>query len=140
MGAAGNKQLFQEIFAELTVGQSKLFNDSLANDFCWTVTGTTAWSGTYRGKSEVRERLLRPLFAQFADRYTNSLYRIIAEDDFVVVECRGRVTTKTGKSYNNCYCWVCRLRDGKIAELTEYLDTELITTALLPPGANTAFR
>jgi ketosteroid isomerase-like protein len=60
MGAVENKQLFQEIFAGLAVGDGRHFIDSLADDFCWTITGTTAWSGTYRGKEEVRAKLLRP--------------------------------------------------------------------------------
>jgi ketosteroid isomerase-like protein len=107
--------------------------DSLADDFCWTITGTTAWSGTYRGKEEVRAKLLRPLFEQFANRYTNALHRIVAEGDYVVIECRGKVTTKTGKPYHNTYCWVCRAADGKLTELTEYMDTELVATVLLPP-------
>ncbi len=133
MSAAENKQLLQTIFAELSVGNGKPFIDSLADDFCWTITGTTAWSKTYRGKQSVRTELLRPLFAQFADQYTNKLHRIIAEGDFVVVECRGHVTTKLGKPYNNTYCWVCRVAEGKLKELTEYLDTQLVATALQPP-------
>jgi hypothetical protein len=48
----------------------------------------------------------------------------------VVVEGRGQVTTKTGKPYDNSYCWIYRLADGKIKEITEYLDTELVTAAL----------
>lgn len=135
MGVAENKQLFQDIFAGLSVGDGSRFVDSLADDFCWTIIGTTAWSGTYRGKEAVRSTLLRPLFAQFADRYTNALHRIVAEGDCVVIECRGRVTTKTGKPYNNTYCWVCRVVNGKLKELTEYMDTELVATALLPPRA-----
>jgi uncharacterized protein len=81
----------------------------------------------------VMSELMRPLFAQFADRYTNTAVRMIAEDDYVVVECRGRVTTKTGKAYNNQYCYVIRFADGKMRELTEYFDTELVTAALAPP-------
>jgi uncharacterized protein len=135
MSAAENKRLFQDIFAGLSVGDGSRFVDSLAEDFCWTITGTTAWSGTYRGKEAVRSTLLRPLFAQFAEQYTSALHRIVAEGEFVVIECRGRVTTKTGKPYNNTYCWVCRVVDGKLKELTEYMDTELVTTALLPPRA-----
>ena len=46
----------------------------------------------------------------------------------VVVECRGSVTTKTGRPYNNRYCLVCLLKDGKIKELTEYMDTNLVVT------------
>jgi ketosteroid isomerase-like protein len=36
----------------------------------------------------------------------------------------------TGRPYNNVYCIVCRFADGKIQEMTDYVDTELITTAL----------
>jgi ketosteroid isomerase-like protein len=52
----------------------------------------------------------------------------------VVIQCHGRVTTKTGKPYNNTYCYVCRMADGKMRELTEYLDTELVATALAASG------
>lgn len=57
------------------------------------MTGTTPWSGSFVGKAEVRERILQPLFAQFATQYTNTATRILADGDFVVVECRGNVTT-----------------------------------------------
>jgi ketosteroid isomerase-like protein len=134
MGAAENKQLMQAIFEELAKGNARPFLDCLAEDVRWTLAGTTAWSKTYVGRKAVLDDLLRPLFAQFAGQYTNSAQRIIAEDDCVVVECRGRVTTTSGKPYNNTYCWVCRIADGKIRELTEYMDTELVATALAPPG------
>jgi len=130
MSAAENKQLMQNIFSELSKGNGKPFVDSLADDFCWTILGSTKWSKTYRGKQTVLTDLLKPLFSQFADQYTNTAHRFIAEDDYVVVECRGRVTTKSGIPYNNTYCWVCRVADGKLQELTEYMDTELVTTAL----------
>ena len=76
---------------------------------------------------------MEPCSAQFADRDTNTAIRMIAEEDYVVVECRGRVTTKSGKAYNNQYCYVIRFADGKMRELTEYFDTELVTAALQPP-------
>ena len=133
--ATENKQLLQYIFAELAKGNGKPFVDSLAEDFCWTIPGTTKWSRSYRGKRVVLDELMRPLFAKFADRYTNTAHRFIAEGEHVVVECRGRVTTKSGKPYNNTYCWVCRVADGQLHEVMEYMDTELLTTALGDPGA-----
>jgi ketosteroid isomerase-like protein len=51
----------------------------------------------------------------------------------VVVEVRGRVTTKVGKPYNNAYCFIFRISGGKIQEMTEYLDTELGSAALEDP-------
>jgi ketosteroid isomerase-like protein len=125
-----NKQLLQDIFTGLARGDSKPFVDSLADDFCWTLTGTTAWSRIYRGKQEVMTELMRPLFANFADQYTNTAQRFIAEGDWVAVECQGKVMTKAGKPYNNRYCWVCRVEGGQLKEVVEYMDTQLVAAAL----------
>lgn len=128
-----NKQRIQAIFEGLARGDARLFLDSLDEAAVWRMIGTTAWSGVYTGKAAIRSDLLAPLMAQFADRYLNTADAIIAEGDAVVVECRGNVTTKTGKRYDNTYCWVLRMRDGRIAALTEYMDTQLVATALEPP-------
>ena len=128
-----NKHLMQQIFDGLARGDARLFLDSLDESTVWRMIGTNAWSGVYTGKTAIRRDLLTPLFAQFADQYVNVADAIIAEGDTVVVECRGKVTTKTGKRYDNTYCWVCRLADGKIASLTEYMDTQLVATALEEP-------
>ena len=55
---------------------------------------------------------------------------VIAEGDYVVVQqhATGR-TTKTGKPYNNRYCLVYKVVGDRIKEITEYLDTELVTSA-----------
>lgn len=128
-----NKQLMQAIFAELAQGNGKPFVAAMADDFSWIIPGRSTWSRTWRGKQAVIDELMRPLFARFASTYTNEATRFIAEDDFVVVECRGKVTTKSGKPYDNHYCYVCRLAGGQLRELTEYMDTELATTALGAP-------
>jgi len=128
-----NRQLMQAIFEGLARGDARLFLDSLDETAVWRMIGTTPWSGVYAGKAAIRRDLLTPLFAQFADQYLNVADAIIAEGDTVVVECRGKVATKTGQRYDNTYCWVCRLADGKIVSLTEYMDTQLVETALEPP-------
>jgi ketosteroid isomerase-like protein len=135
VGAAENKRLMQEIFSELAAGRAQPFREAMAEDFCWTIIGSTEWSGSYQGKRAVLDDLMAPLFAQFADSYTNTAERFIAEGDHVVVQCRGRVTTKGGAPYNNAYCYVCRLAGGKLQEVVEYCDTQLIATALDPPPA-----
>ena len=131
--STSNKQLMQEIFAELAKGNGKPLVDAMADDFSWIIPGNSTWSGEWRGKAKVRSELLRPLFDRFEGVYTNEAQRFIAEGDYVVVECRGKVMTKSGKPYNNSYCFVCRLADGKLRELTEYMDTELATQALGAP-------
>lgn len=131
-----NKTALQAAFTELAKGNTRPFGELMDDDFVWHMTGTTPWSGSYRGKQHVRDTLFGPLFAQFAGQYTNTAQRFIAEGDYVVVECRGRFTTKSGKPYNNTYCYVCRFENGKMKELTEYMDTQLVVEALeAPPHA-----
>ena len=130
MGATENKQLVQRVFSEMEEGNSRPFVESLADGVRWTVIGSTRWSGTYDGKKAVLADLLGPLSARLDGRYRLTAHRFIAEDDHVVVEARGRNTTKKGLPYENTYCWVCRVADGKIQELTEYADTELVTAVL----------
>ncbi|HSE31592.1 MAG TPA: nuclear transport factor 2 family protein [Pyrinomonadaceae bacterium] len=128
MSAAVNKQLMQEIFAELAQGNSQALVNALDDDVTWHVTGTTRFSGTYRGKTSLLNDLVGPLFSQFEDQYTNVADRFIADDDYVVVECRGKATTKSGRPYNNKYCFVFRIENGKIKDVTEYMDTQLVVT------------
>src|SRR5262245_10485727 len=117
MEASENKRRMADVFAGLERGDPSPFREALADDCVWHMIGTTPWSGTYRGKAAILTRLLQPLVAQFADRYTSSASRLVAEGDVVVIECRGRVTTRAGRPYHNTYCWVCRLQDGRVKEL-----------------------
>lgn len=128
MSTSENKQLMQQIFAELARGNSEALVEAIADNVVWHVTGTTKFSKSYRGKASLMNDLVGPLFSQFEDQYRNVADRFIAEDNYVVVECRGQATTKTGKPYNNKYCFVFRLKDGKIEEVTEYMDTQLVIT------------
>ncbi len=134
MTSADNKRLLQEAFAALERGDGKPFVDCMADEFTWTIMGTTPWSRAYSGKAAVRDELFKPLFAQFADRYSNTALSFVAEDDTVVVECRGRVTTRSGEPYNNAYCYICRFSQGRMVGLTEYLDTALVERVLEPPN------
>jgi ketosteroid isomerase-like protein len=128
--ATENKQLIQQIFDQFSAGDSRPFVERLADDVTWTVMGHTRWSKTYRGKEAVLNDLLGQLSLQLADRYRSTAERIIAEGEFVVVQARGQATTKAGVPYNNEYCFIIRLSGGWIKEVTEYLDTELVTSAL----------
>jgi len=130
MNAAENKQLMERIFAELSQGNSRPFVEHLADDVRWTVMGTTPWSKTYHGKQSVLTDLLGQLRTRLADRYRATAQRFIAEGDLVVVQARGNSTTTTGIPYNNEYCFIYRIADGRIHEVTEYLDTELLMNAL----------
>ncbi len=141
MGTLENKQRLEQIYAELSKGNVQALLDSLADDIQWTIIGTTVLSGTSHGKAEVIEKRLKPLRARLADGpIVFSLERFIAEGEYVVMQAHGQATAKSGKPYNNTYCIntycintyciVGRIVDGKLKEMTDYIDTELITSAL----------
>ena len=134
MTPADNKQLMQQVFAELERGNGRPFVDSFADDVRWTIIGSTTWSRTFTGRQAVLDELLGPLRQRLVDRVKVTAHRFLADDDCVVVEASGRATTKGGKPYNNTYCWIFRLDGGKVREITEYLDTELVATALDAPA------
>jgi ketosteroid isomerase-like protein len=129
MGAAENKKLIQDMFAELSKGNAPAFLNAMADDVRFTIMGTTKYSGTFNGKQELINKVLQPLTAQLEGGLTITPENFIAEGDFVAMQARGKSTTKSGKPYNNTYCQVFRIANGKVQELTEYLDTELVTSA-----------
>jgi ketosteroid isomerase-like protein len=130
MGTAENKKLLQDIFSALSQGNSSLFVESMDDSFQWIVTGHTKWSKTYAGKQTVLRELMGALQTALAGRIRVTGTRFVADGDIVVVEAKGSNTTKAGKPYNNNYCFVFRLAEGKLQELTEYMDTQLVVEAL----------
>jgi uncharacterized protein len=79
--AADNKAKMTFVMSELAKGNRIPFGEIMADDFCWKMMGTTPWSGTYQGKKAVGKDLMKPLFDKFADEYTNTAHRFIAEGD-----------------------------------------------------------
>lgn len=128
-----SRVLVESLFAALAQGDTRPFADAMADDFSWTISGHGPWGRTWRGKQQVRQGLMAPLFSQFAGTYRNRATRIVAEGDVVVVECRGDVSTKAGKRYDNHYCYVIQMRDGRMSALTEYMDTALAEAVLTAP-------
>ena len=131
MDTTANKQLLQDIYAQISRGNLQPLLDSMADDIQWTIIGSTAVSGTSRGKQEVIDKLLKPVRSRLADGpIVFQPERFIAEGEYVVMQAHGRATALSGKPYNNTYCIVCRIVDGKVKERVDYVDTELITSAL----------
>ena len=129
MSAAENKKVIETMFAELSRGNVEGYLTGLADDVRFTIIGTTKYSGTYDGKKDVVERLFGRLNAELQSGIAVTPENLVAEGDYVVMQARGRSTTKTGIAYDNTYCLVFRMDAGKVKQITEYLDTELVTAA-----------
>jgi uncharacterized protein len=132
MNAVDNKKLMQEIFAAVARGERGAYVDRLADDVIMTVTGQYSWSRTFRGK----ESVMRDLYGYVASRVNEGRrtipIRVLADEDWVVVEAVGEMTTREGTRYDNQYCLLYRLRDGNIVEIREYNDSILCERVLGP--------
>lgn len=106
------------------------FLSGLADIVRYTIIGTTRFSGTFNGKAGAAQSRLRPLLSELETNGGMETDNLIAEGDYVVQQGRGvGRKTKSGEPYNNTYCFVYRLAAGKVSEVTEYYDTELVTGA-----------
>ncbi len=125
-----SKELLERVYREASNGNAQPLLDSLAPDITWTIIGSTPLSGVYHGRDEVTGTLLAGLRARLASPVRFTIDRLISEGEYVVMQARGQATTIDGLAYDNTYCIVARIADGQIHELTDYIDTELITKAL----------
>jgi len=125
MGISQNKQIVREFFEAGNRGDMERCIELLADDISWTDIGTTRFSGTYVGKEELSANLLGPLFGQLKAGIYSTIENIVAEGEVVVVQSRGKAETVDGIPYDNTYCHIIRVREGKISEVTEYFDTAL---------------
>jgi len=130
MSKKENKRIVQNFYDASNRGDMDTCFDLISDDITWTNIGTTSLSGTFRGKEELTEKLLGPLFGQLKQGIATTVHRLIAEKDYVVAHTSGTAETLEGQPYNNTYCWIIKIRDGKFAEVTEFMDTELITSTL----------
>jgi ketosteroid isomerase-like protein len=106
------------------------YMEVLADDVRYVVTGTTRFSGTFVGRDDIMARLLGPLFAVLDGGIAMAVDSLFGDGDLVAMETRGRAATKDGGRYDNRYCFVFRFRDGRLAEIHEHLDTDLVRRVL----------
>ncbi|MBT8047840.1 MAG: nuclear transport factor 2 family protein [Xanthomonadales bacterium] len=124
-----NKEIVHKFFKASNNGDLDSSFDLVSEEIKWVNVGTTALSGTYQGKEELIRNLLEPLFGRLKAGIFMHINQLVAEGEHVVAQMSGIAETLDGRPYNNTYCWIIRVRDGKIVEVKEFADTELITSA-----------
>jgi len=130
MSAAANKKLVQQVYADAASRSGTTFADNLADDASWIVTGQYTWSHQFKGREAIMNGLMGHFRSLFALRPRTVAHHFIAEGDYVVVEAKGDNVTKAGLRYDNDYCMVWRIENGKVKEIKEYCDSALVERVL----------
>ncbi len=126
MQTVDNKQVVIDFYEAAARGDMDTCFALIADDVSWTNIGSTKFSGSFEGKQALMENLLGPLFGQLKAGIASTIDALIAEGDMVVALTQGQAETHEGTPYNNTYCQVIRIADGKIVEVKEYMDTALV--------------
>ncbi|MBM4254912.1 MAG: hypothetical protein FJ147_03340 [Deltaproteobacteria bacterium] len=126
-----NKEVVRRAIAAISRGDLEGFMTDADENITLSVMGAAI--PPIQGKQKVLKGLRNALGARLEGNGTIkvTIENLIAEGDFVAEQSRGVARTKDGKDYNNTYCRVWRITNGKIQAMQEYLDTELVRSALL---------
>jgi uncharacterized protein len=126
-----NKEIVRRAIAAISRGDLEGFMADAAEDVTLSVMG--AVFPPIQGKQKVLKGLRNALGAKLegGGAIVMTIENLIADGDYVAEQSRGVARTKTGKDYNNTYCRVWRINNGKIHAMQEYLDTELVRSCLI---------
>lgn len=121
MDAAENKRIISDFFAELSKGNAAGAMSVVVDDVKWWVPGTLPFSGT-KNKAEYTVVVNR-IQAGFPTGLAFDVRGLTAEGDRVAAEVESMGKHVNGKTYNNRYHFLFVLKDGKVVEVKEYMDT-----------------
>lgn len=126
-----NKAIVRRAIAAISRGDLEGFMADAADDVTLSVMGEIF--PPIHGKAKVLKGLRNALGARLENggAIVMTIDNLIADGDYVAEQSRGRARTKDGKDYNNTYCRVWRIQNGKIHAMQEYLDTELVRACLM---------
>ncbi len=105
-----------------------------ADDVRWIAPGSSPVGSLHEGKPAVLELMSTGLGLYDTTRPMEMDFTAIAaEGERVFVEMTLRATTRSGEPYENQYVFVFCIRDGRIIEIHEYLDTLYAQEKLFDP-------
>ena len=105
--------------------------DVVADDVDWTVEGTHPLAGSYHDKRQFLEATFTRLQGVLREGVKLEVKRLYVDGDTAIAELHSTSTTNEGAAFDNNYCWVCRFEGDMIVEVRAYLDSTMVTYAVL---------
>jgi ketosteroid isomerase-like protein len=133
MSTDATRATVEAYYAALTSGNRDAVRALLSDDCCWVPPATTPFD-TMTGGAEIAAelggRVVKRTF-DISKPLNLEVRRIVADGDVAVVQQRLTATAKaTGQPYDNQYCWVYTVSNGKIVHMEEYVDTLLASRVM----------
>jgi hypothetical protein len=117
-----NKGLARRMIQALSDADVDFIMENYAEDFQIWTAGSLPFSGTGDRASAVAA--MPTVLSLFPSGLRFSIVEMTAEGDRVAIEATSTGTTALDREYKQQYHFLMRVRDGKIVEWKEYMDTE----------------
>jgi ketosteroid isomerase-like protein len=123
------KRVVQTAWAALASRESERIRDAFAEDAEWLapVGNATAMAlggpDHLHGRDQIADIIGRDVWTLFARDVNVYIIGMYADANVVIVEQRLRATLSNGKAYDNDYCFVCEVENGRVRRVREYMDT-----------------
>lgn len=116
-----HKRIVAHFFDAFSRGEIDEAFASMDASATWWVPGTLPFSGT-KSKAQYLQ-IVGTSRNGFPAGIRFEVKGLVAEGDSVAAEVESLGTHRNGKTYNNKYHFLFRLKDGKFVEVKEYMDT-----------------
>jgi uncharacterized protein len=125
MSISENKALALKFFERFTASDIQGALDTMADDATWWIPGKPERSPSAGLYSKERiGRLFNRMVAALESGLTMTVLSSVGEGDYVALEVVSSGDLRNGRQYRQEYHMLLSFRDGRIASVREYLDTQ----------------
>ena len=120
-----SKPVLRRYVAAVQAGDMDVIREMFAEDATWTIrAGQLSISGTWKGRDVIIDEFLAEAMAHYEPgSVCLEITGVIAEQNQVVLQWTSRARTREGRPYENDCIGVFTVRDGRIHDVREYMDT-----------------
>lgn len=120
-----SKSVLRTYVAAVQAGDEEAIREVFAEDATWTIqAGQLPISGTWSGRDAIIDEFLAAAMSRYAPGSVSlEITGMIADGDQIVLQWTSRARTREGRPYENGCIGVFTIRDGRIQDVREYMDT-----------------
>jgi len=135
MSLEENKKVSHEFFDRFSAGDLEGALALMTDDATWWIAGKPELMGAVAGLKTRKQidRLLHGMIGQLKNGLKMTVKSMIAEGDRVAAEVESLGDLQNGRTYNQEYHFSLTIRDGKVSEVREYLDTQHVFAVWVQP-------
>nr|WP_283164360.1 nuclear transport factor 2 family protein [Shewanella corallii] len=124
--------MVSRFYTSLEAKDMSRFLDTMHDNVQLDLSGVTPLSGHIDGKDTLCNQVFPLLMEQLADdfQFCTKWKVMCSNGEMAVAIMEARGNTKSGKNYDQRYCHIFRVTEGRISRLWEFYDSELVRNSL----------